>query len=558
MSRRAFPLVLLALLVSSLAVVVLLVVQDHGRPPDDLYGPTGTSAAGATREDTPESRPTGPARKSHSPPSRDPPRMQSRLGLRVGWRGTRPFGAPGPEREANLESPPFPPFPKDRIVVQEIRVKGLKPVKMRVRHGPPWGTREFLPVDEEGRTFRLEDPFGGRCPRILEFFLEGKRSRVERYLEEGNRPVTFTLGEPGILEGRILDFKGEPIPGFVEVDGLKAQADFNGNFTLRGVRAGKAVARFAAVKNAWTRHILACPGGPHEIRLSAGADLGLRIVVPESFLPLQVPVWTCAVPSGGFTVPATFPPEIAYHRETRSASVNFDNLPRDFSGIVVFWHPRLATAILEVTALRSHTASLRLESRAVVSGSVLDAVTRKPIQGFQVTTSADETTLHEMLAARNLALAPHHRWVQPPPYLGQKLVAVDPKPATGRSFEILADPALKRIGIKVEAPGYLPQVMEGIQLMGVRDLLFALDRIPILEGAALTLKLPPSPPGGWGNLGVEGLRRGTATVRADREEVRFTGLPPGLYHFALPGLEGCTPLQVNIIAGSDRILEFPE
>jgi len=568
MHRRLFPLLFLVLVTPGLGIVIFLTLQENNRSPVSPISPVAGSGEQTVEKQThppripsgEEGASPGPDRNAAGEPFHSF-RKGHRFTLHVGWVGTRPAGAPGPEREVRLESPPFPAFPENRPVIRDIRIKGRKPVKMVVLEGPPWDLDPIVPADGGGRLFRLVDPHGCRCPRILRFLLDSRTSlHVDRYLPEGKGVAEFTIGKPGSITGHVKDFEDKPISAVIEVDSIKTRANPDGSFTVRGVHAGKAVVRVVEGKNAWQRCLLQCPGGPYSIHLSRGANLDVNLTVPSHLLPLNQRILVCAVPSGGATLPTSFPAEIAYQREIEilSGSATFHSLPLGWSGVVVFWHPRLATGVLLVESLQTTTRSIHLEERVVISGKVLDATTLEPIKGIRVSTSADSTTVHEMLSARNLAHPLQSRWAQPLPDLGRNLVRTDLAPGKGVSFEIQADPSLKRIGIKVEAAGYLPRSKEGIRLEDGGILEFKLEKDRPLAGANVTLLLPPPPPGGWSSLQVEGSRKENAILPPSGREVRFRDLPPGLYRFDIPGLEGVIPLQVDIEAGANLRLQFSQ
>jgi hypothetical protein len=574
MFRITLALVVLAFVAGLVALVLLTlggepalpVLPENGTARDRT--PTGPQGPSAGR---PERTPEEAAPDHAVPPATgsgeaiDPsgvaaPAGRARPVLLVGWVGTRPPEADPRLREAELPGPPVPPLPKGPPLVREIRVTGARPVRMQVRAGPPWGEREFQPQEGETTRFRLEDPHGGRGPRILRFALdEGGAAWVERYLADGEGEASFHIGEPGEFTGRITDARGEPVPGVVEADGVKAQADFNGEFTLRGVRAGIAIVRAYGplVGYTVTRCLLRCPGGPYSIALDPGFDLDLRLEGLEPMEEFEKPYWACLVPAAGSTAPAAFAAETAYHRETRTGEFTFQQLPRSFGGVAIVYHPRHAAHFLPVSGPPGREMRIPVSPRAIVSGVVRDAETMQPVQPeVAVNTSADETTLYELAVARHGVVPPRGSWQQPVPYLGQKLVEVDRQPASGKTFEVRADPGLEQLAIRVEAAGYLPAVKTGIALVGVQNVEFKLRRDRAIPRATVVLELPRAPREGWEELVVEGTGKRSARVFPDLGVVQIDGLLPGLYWFKLQGIEGARPIQVEVDAGANLRLKF--
>ncbi|MBN2490242.1 MAG: hypothetical protein JXQ29_05280, partial [Planctomycetes bacterium] len=413
MIRAAAVLVALAL-VAGLVLLLLLVLRgEDATVPRDRgemtlteflrdseiaavpHGPGGPAATEpGAREEVPP--PAGTEEPGPSATARAAGGRPERLVLRVGWVGTRPPEADPRRLEAALPPPPVPRHPQAPPLVREIHVAGARPLSLQVRAGPPWGEREFQPLEAGAETtFRLEDPHGGRGPRILRFLLDKEgASWVERFLQEGAGAAHFEIGAPGEITGRITDAAGKPLPGVAEADGVRAQADFNGDFTLQGVRAGVAVVRVhgPVANHAVTRCLLRAPGGPYTIALEPGFDLKLRL---EGVAPLEEsarPFWACLVPAGGSTAPETFAAETAYHRESRAGAFTFHRLPRSFRGVTVVFHPDHAARFVPIAGPADREVRVLLEPRALVTGLVRDAGTGQPVEAeVLVATSADET-----------------------------------------------------------------------------------------------------------------------------------------------------------------------
>jgi hypothetical protein len=558
---KTVPILAVILVVAALgALLVLSLGGDEGAPvPLDEPGPKAREAS-----DTPTgaARPTRVDGGGGNPRASRPPTRAPRHVLRAGWLGTRPPEYRPQEREAPLEPPPFEPVlkPADKPLVRTIRVTGTRPVHMEVRDGTPFGSRKFTPeADGDAVAFRLEDPIGGRGPRILRFALDKAGDEfVERFLPPGTGAHTFRIGEPGTITGRISNAMGKPTPGTVWADGEMAQADFNGDFALRGIHTGQAVviARAPGAGHMDKRCLLRCPGGPYPIRVDSGVDLKVAVQPLTAGMALAD-----VVPGNASTVPDDYAAEAKYGvgipcgvKETISG------LPRDFVGILTFAHDRYAARLIRLAPPLTDRVRVTLTPRTVISGEVRDAETTKPIEGeIRVTTSADETTLYDLAVAKQHAPRPTDAWRHPIPDLSWKLVDIDRAPKSGKSFEIHADPALRRIGVRVEAEGYFPLAKNAIKLDGgTVHLVFKLRRDRPIQGASVVLELPPPPPGGWGGLVLEGTLKRKARIDLRRGQVHFTGLMPGLYFFLLDDEPDRKPLRVEIEAGTDRRLRFPE
>jgi hypothetical protein len=596
---RLIVLILLAVLLAGMAFVVFTLLAGDNTLPgerDDRPAPERTSPVSTPANANASAPATGTGPKSpgadrntrpgHGAEPLPPPAPSPRLVLKVGWIGTRPADDWPKRPERDLPPSPFPPLPVKPPLERPIQVRGVRPARLDVWAGPPWGLRKFLPTEGEPVTFLLHDPYAGRGPRVLRFRLTGaEKPFVDRFLEEGEGPAAVFIGQPGEITGRLTDLNDRPLPGVVEADGIKAQADFNGDFTLRGVRAGLAVVCAMAPVPGYVseRSLLQSPGGPYPIRLGPGANLVLRLEGLPVDAPVNPPVWACAVPARGATLPDTFPAESVYHRETRTGEIRFQNLPRGSGGVVVIWHPRYATEFVRIASLQSHTRSVVLRPRAVVKCVCRDASTRGPIAvEVELTTSADETTLFDLAVARRLVPAPRDPWRQPVPYLGQKLVDPEGEPVPGMSlthgkghapptvvldgeefpagtYRFHVDPALEQLSIRAAAAGYLPQIRK-VELREAAEKEVVFDLKPALQRrrAEVVLTLPEAPPGGWASLRVEGTGSRTARVDARRGKVYLTNLPTGTYWFKLEGAGEVKPLQLAIPADARLELHFPD
>jgi len=562
---RALPIVAAILVLAALGVMLVLSFGGDEPTPIPVDGP-GTGGSAAREPIGPAGDPGRPTAPTPDRTGTIPPRAPTpapRRVLRVGWLGTRPPEYRPREREAPLEPPPFERVlkPAAKPVVRTIRVMGARPEFMVVMDGTPFGNKKFTPEpDGDGVAFRLEDPIGVRAPRIVVFLLAKHAEFVERFLPPGRGAHTFRIGTPGTITGRITDAAGKPIPGVVRTENEQAQADFNGDFTLQGIFAGEAVvyARAPVAGYMVKRCLLRSPGGPYTIRLDPGVDLKLAMKpLPED----MEPALACVVPGSGSTVPDDYAAEKHYHERIVGGAENiFFGLPRDFVGVLAFWSNRAAARLVRLAPPWTDLVRTTLTPRTVISGEVRDAETMKPIDGeIRVSTSADATTLYDLAVAKQHVPRPADPWRHPMPNLCGKLVDIDRAPKSGKAFEIHADPALGRLGVRVEADGYLPFAKHAIKLdAGSVHLVFQLTRDRPIERATVVLALPPAPPGGWGELAIEGTVKGRVDIDRRRGEVRFTDLMPGLYYFKLEGKPEVKPRQVQIEAGANLRLTFPE
>lgn len=487
-----------------------------------------------------------------------PPKPTAPIPVEIAWYGTAVSGSGASESRADRA--PFPALAKSPVFERKIIVHCapdvVPPVLMEARFGSPWGEFRF-PAESDGKTFVLRDRYGNTGPRSLRFYFDEKRARfVERWLEPGDGDVSFYFGPPGDIVGTLLGPDGRPAPGVALCDGQTVTSDPAGKFTLTGIHGGNAVVRVAAVGLAATRYILQSPGGPYSVRMPTCATLAFNLARTD-VRPRPEPFWGCAIPDAGGLDQLTCAAEDFYHRETLggSAPLAFDYMPVGWNGIVVVWHPRFATQILPFKNLATTTRTIQPEPRTILTGSIVDAAAKKPIENAVVVTSAESTTLYDALASMNYLRTPREEWRQPVPFLGRPLV--DKELTAGGGFRLHVDPMIRRIDVAVFASGYVPVMLKDVAVAeGAQPLTFRLERDRPEGRATIVLHFADSVEIDWPRLAITARYRGHATTDEAARTITFQHLAPGAYGFRFPSLPQLGAIEVNAKGGSTERVEL--